>query len=55
MTMTTKAIEAISGLLGRTPLGREVLAAAVVEEERLAERPSHGGAALNAGVLEQRH
>ena len=34
----TKMIEAVRGLLGRTPLGREVLDAAVVEEERLAER-----------------
>ena len=36
--MTTKVIAAISGLLGRTPLGREVLAAGRAEEERLDER-----------------
>ena len=36
--MTTKMIEAVRRVLGRTPLGREVLDAAGVEEERLEER-----------------
>ena len=38
MTKATKAIEAISGWLGRTPLGREVLDAGRIEEERILER-----------------
>ena len=50
--MTTKVIDAVRGLLGRTPLGREVLDAGRVEEERIEERKAARAKLDTADALE---